>query len=52
MSTALDDLKAQIVVKLDVYEFLDILGYDMQDLVDALHDVIVEHRVNLEDALD
>lgn len=52
MSTALDDLKAQIVAKLDVYEFLDVLGFDMNDLVEALHDVIVEHRTNLEDALD
>lgn len=52
MSNALDDLKAQIVAKLDVYEFLDALGFDMNDLVDALHDVIVEHRDNLEDALD
>jgi hypothetical protein len=52
VSDAIDDLKARIVAQLDVYEFLDILGYDMQDLVDALHDVVVENRTILEDTLD
>jgi len=52
MTNAVDDLKARLVAQLDVYEFLDILGYDMQDLVDALHDVVIENRVNLEEALD
>jgi len=51
VSDALDDLKAQIVAKLDVYEFLDALEFDMNDLVEALHDIIVEKRANLEDAL-
>jgi len=51
VSDALDDLKAQIVAKLDVYEFLDALEFDMNDLVEALHDTIVEKRANLEDAL-
>ena len=52
MTNAVDDLKARLVAQLDVYEFLDILGYDMQDLVDALHDAVIENRVNLEEALD
>lgn len=52
MSDIISDLKARLVAQLDVYEFLDILGYDMQDLVDALHDAVVENRVNLEEALD
>jgi len=52
VSDAISDLKARLVAQLDVYEFLDILGYDMQDLVDALHDVVIENRVNLEEALD
>ena len=52
MSNAIDDLKARLVAQLDVYEFLDILGYDMEDLVNALHDIVVENRVALEDTLD
>jgi hypothetical protein len=52
VSDAISDLKARLVAQLDVYEFLDILGYDMQDLVDALHDVVVENRTILEDTLD
>lgn len=52
MSDAISDLKARLVAQLDVYEFLDILGYDMQDLVNALHDAVLENRANLEDALD
>jgi hypothetical protein len=52
VSDAISDLKARLVAQLDVYKFLDILGYDMQDLVDALHDVVIENRVNLEEALD
>ena len=52
MSNAIDDLKARLVAQLDVYEFLDALGYDMEDLVNALHEVVLENRISLEDALD
>jgi len=51
VSDELSDLKALIVAQLDVYTFLDILGFDMEDLVEALHDIVVEQRANLEDAL-
>jgi len=52
VSDELSDLKARIVAQLDVYEFLDALEFDMDDLVEALHDIVVEKRANLEDALD
>jgi len=52
VSDAIDDLKARLVAQLDVYEFLDALEFDMNDLVEALHEIIVEKRSNLEDALD
>ncbi len=43
MSTELDDLLAKISKTLDVYEFLDILGWTMDDLVNALEDEVFEH---------
>jgi len=52
VSDAIDDLKARLVAQLDVYEFLDALGYDMEDLVNALHEVVLENRISLEEALD
>jgi len=52
MNDEISDLKARIVAQLNVYVFLDALGFDMQDLVDALHDFVVENRISLEEALD
>lgn len=46
----LEDLKTLIASRLDVEEFLDILGWTMYDLVDALDDVIDEKFEDLLDA--
>jgi hypothetical protein len=46
----MDELKALIVAKLDVLEFLDILGYDVADLVEVLEDEIEENQQELERA--
>lgn len=45
-----DELKLLIIHKLDVTEFLDILGYELCDLVDILEDEIEENRDALERA--
>lgn len=42
-----DELKILIPAKLDVMEFLDIIGYDLADLVEVLGDEIEEHRQEL-----
>lgn len=39
----LDELKTLIIHKLDVDEFLDIIGYDLSDLVEVLTDEITEN---------
>ncbi len=39
----IDELKALIVAKLDVMEFLDILGMDVSDLVEILEEEIEEN---------
>lgn len=44
------DLKELVAAKLDVHEFLDIIGYSMWELVDALEEEIVENAVELERA--
>ncbi len=43
----LDELKTLIVHKLDVDEFLDIIGYELSDLVEVLSDVITENYTTL-----
>ena len=48
----LDDLCDRIAKQLDVYEFLDVLGYTMQDLTAALRDAINEHAEDFEDCLE
>jgi hypothetical protein len=48
----LDELKLLIASKLDVAEFLDIIGYTMFDLVEALEDEIIENKVELAKAVD
>jgi hypothetical protein len=47
-----DDLKALVASKLDVAEFLDILGWTMFDLVEALEDEIIENKIELMKACD
>lgn len=42
-----DELKDLIVAKLDVIEFLDIIGYDVADLVELLGDEIEEFKQEL-----
>ena len=46
----LDELKFLIAKKLDVDEFLDILGYDMYDLVESLEDEVGQNFEKLLDA--
>lgn len=41
------ELKYEIAAKLDVLEFLDIIGYDLSDLVELLEDEIKEHEDEL-----
>jgi hypothetical protein len=48
----LEDLKLLIASKLDVAEFLDILGFEMFDLVEALEDEIIENKIELMKACD
>jgi hypothetical protein len=43
----IDDLKALIASKLDVEEFLDILGWTMFDLVEALEPAIQDNYQEL-----
>jgi hypothetical protein len=43
----LDELKTLIIHKLDVDEFLDIIGYDLSDLVEVLTDEITENYSTL-----
>lgn len=47
----LEELKALIVAKLDVLEFLDILGYELSDLVEVLEEEIEEQHEELERAV-
>jgi hypothetical protein len=48
----INELKLLIASKLDVEEFLDILGFDMHSLVEVLEDEIVEHFDDLVRACD
>ena len=47
----LEDLKLQIAKQMDVTQLLDILGFDMHDLVDILQDFINQEAGTFEDAL-
>jgi hypothetical protein len=47
-----DELRLLIASKLDVSEFLDIIGWTMYDLVEALEEVITENSVELERACE
>lgn len=46
-TTNIDELKTLIASKLDVHELLDILEFDMWELVDALEEPISEHYEEL-----
>jgi len=39
-----EELKELITAKLDVTEFLDILGYDLYDIIDKFEEEIHEHE--------
>jgi len=43
----IDTLKSLIIHKLDITEFLDIIGYDLSDLVDVLDDELEENYAEL-----
>ncbi len=47
----LEELKLRIAKQLDVTQLLDILGYDMFDLVDILEDDINRNADEFEDVL-
>lgn len=51
-TTELQELKFLIASRLDVEEFLDILGWTMYDLVDYLDDAIEEKFEDLLDACE
>ena len=48
----LDDLCSRIAKQLDVYEFLNVLGFTMEDLVFYLRDNIQEYAEDFEESLD
>ena len=48
----LDCLCDRIAKQLDVYEFLDVLGFTMEDLVVSLRNEINEHAEDFEDCLE
>lgn len=43
----IEELKTEIIHKLDVLEFLDILGYELSDLVEVLEEQILENSEEL-----
>ena len=48
----LNELCSRIATQLDVYVFLDILGYTMEELVFALKDVVNDYTDEFEDCLN
>jgi hypothetical protein len=42
-----EELKFLIAAKLDVTDFLDIIGYGLADLLDVLEDEIEEYKAQL-----
>lgn len=48
----LDDLCSRIAKQLDVYEFLDVLGFTMEDLVVSLRHEINENAEDFKDCLE
>lgn len=47
----LEELKLRIAKQMDVSQLLDILGFDMYDLVDILEDHINENSPEFEEVL-
>lgn len=47
----LEELKLRVAKQMDVTQVLDILGFDMHDLVDILEDYINEQAVDFEEVL-
>ena len=47
----LEELKLRVAKQMDVTQVLDILGFDMHDLVDILEDYINEQSIDFEEAL-
>jgi hypothetical protein len=47
LNAVVDELKDLIVHNLDVTEFLDILGYDLADIIDKFEDECEEYRQEL-----
>ncbi len=47
----IEELKINIIHKLDVIQFLDILGLDLTDLVDILEEEIERQQSQLERAV-
>lgn len=45
-----DELKLLIAARLDISEFLDIIGYDLADLLEVLGEEIEEYKQELLDA--
>lgn len=46
-----NELKEEVAAKLDVVEFLDIIGLDMHDLVELLEEYVQEYSEELKRAL-
>lgn len=42
-----DELKDLIVAKLDVTEFLDILGYELSDIIDKFEEELEDYKQEL-----
>lgn len=51
MRDNIEELKTLIIHKLDVLEFLDILGMDLSDLVEVLEEQIVEQKEEFQRAV-
>jgi hypothetical protein len=47
----LEELKLRVAKQMDVTQVLDILGFDMHDLVDILEDYINEQAQDFEEVL-
>ncbi len=47
----IEELKLKIIHNLDVMEFLDIIGYELSDLVEVLEDEVEENEKELRRAV-
>lgn len=52
MPISIDELKDLIAARLSVEELLDILGWDMYDLVEALHNEIEDNQEAFMEAVE